>query len=547
MMNTTFFKKITIVLVALFFASCDKDYNTLGSDIVGNENFDFITATPTINVYNQKIPAVQTNNLSVNQLGIYNNPVFGKTKANFVTQLSLATLAPTFKSHPVIDSVVVSVPYFSTKGITDSSGKTDYTLNNIKGTGTINLQVFRNGLELLDYDPTTNFSTAKRYFSDQDGDFDGAKYGVVLNDDPRAEENSAFVFSKKEYVKYKVENLAIMPRIDANIESRNSPRMRLHLKTSYFQTEIIDKAANSTTAADFVNNNAFKAYFKGLYFQVQNASSGSMASLEFSKGDVTIYYKQDVINNDTSPVPVKEMASLSLNMTGNTVNLLDNTDDTINYTNGLIAPRTIVGQTRGQRNLYLRGGEGSMAFVELFAGTDGAAQLADLKAKNVLVNDASLTFTVDQSQSVMTGHTNPQRIYIYDADNNTPLYDYYFDSTTNSSDSKLNKYIHGGIFDESTGKMTYKVRITEHISNILKETTNLKNVRLGVVVIENINTVGYAFLKDKNTLAPSSSDLAKKIDRVPVSSVLNTGGTVFYGNDTTEDGVKFEIHYTKPN
>ena len=543
MMNTTFFKKITVVLVALFFASCDKDYNTLGSDIVGNENFDFTTITPIIKVYNQKIPAVQTNNLSVNQLGIYNNPVFGKTKANFVTQLTLATVAPTFNTIVSIDSVVVTVPYFSTKGETDSSGKTDYTLDNIKGTGTINLQVFRNGLELLDYDPETNFSTAKRYFSDQDGDFNAAKDGVALNDDPRTEENSDFVFSKKEYVKYKVNEttLLMMPKTDANIESRNSPRMRLHLKTSYFQTEIINKAISSPS--DFVNNNAFKSYFKGLYFQVQNASSGSMASLEFSKGDVTIYYKQ----NKTLPATGVEMKSLTLNMTGNTVNLLDNIDDTINYTNGLIAPRTIVGQTRGQRNLYLRGGEGSMAFVELFAGTDGAAQLADLKAKNVLVNDASLTFTIDQSQSVMTGHTNPKRIYIYDADNNTPLFDYYFDNSTNPSDSKLNKYIHGGIFDESTGKMTYKVRITEHISNILKETTNLKNVRLGIAVTENINTVSYAFLKDKNTLAPSSSDSAKKMDRVPVSSVLNTGGTVFYGNDTTEDGVKFEIHYTKPN
>ncbi|WP_394758333.1 DUF4270 domain-containing protein [Flavobacterium sp.] len=544
MMNITFLRKLTVVLVALFFASCDKDYNTLGSDIVGNGNFNFTTATPEVKVYNQKIPAIQTNNLPINQLGIYDNPVFGKTKANFVTQLTLATVAPTFNNLPtiVIDSVIVTVPYISTKGATDSSGKTEYTLNNIKGTGTINLQVFRNGFEMLDYDPSTGFTTSKRYFSDQDGDFNTAKMGPVLNDDlARPNENTTFTFSNKEYVKYKIDEtlLVPLPKTDANIESRNSPRMRLHLKTSYFQTEIIDKAANPATSGSFVNNNAFKSYFKGLYFQVQDASSGTMTALDFTKGDVTIYYKQDKV----APATGREMKSLTLNISGNTVNLLDNTDSNTNYTNGIIASST----TTGQPNLFLKGGQGCMAFVELFTGTQGAALLTDLKEKNVLVNDATLTFTVDQTQSGMTGYTNPQRIYIFDADNNTPLFDYFFDNSTNPSDSKLNKPVHGGILETVGGKLIYKIRITEHVDKILKEKDGItKNVRLGVVVTENINLVAHAFLR--NSIAdPIPSNLDRKFDRLPVSSVLNTSGTILHGNNSHPDGVKFEVHYTKPN
>ena len=82
MMNTTFLKKLTVVLVALFFASCDKDYNSIGSDIVGSENFLFekYTGDLTVKVYNQKVGPVQTNNLAINQLGIYKDPVYGVTK-----------------------------------------------------------------------------------------------------------------------------------------------------------------------------------------------------------------------------------------------------------------------------------------------------------------------------------------------------------------------------------------------------------------------------------------------------------------------------------
>ncbi len=92
--------------------SCDKDYNAIGGDLIGEDHFDLSTYTSNVIAYNQKIGPVQSNNLPVNALGIYTNPAFGTTTANFATQLSLGSSNPTIGTNPEIESVVLTVPYF---------------------------------------------------------------------------------------------------------------------------------------------------------------------------------------------------------------------------------------------------------------------------------------------------------------------------------------------------------------------------------------------------------------------------------------------------
>ena len=262
-MNTIFLRKLTLVLVAIFFASCDKDYNTLGSHIVGNDNF---TSTPelfTVKAYNQKVPAVQTNNLPINQLGVMNNAILGMTKLNYVTQLSLATVKPVFKSINtiVIDSVVLTVPYYSTKDKIDADGIGTYTLNSIYTTNTtattpvtydpIDLKVFRTGVYLRDADPVTG--TIQKHFSDEDANFNLPSHivGSKLNNALNAKENTAFVPDTREYKKYKVDSNTLL--VTTEVESHSSPRIRLHLDKNYFDTNIIH-----ASATDLDNNNPLK-------------------------------------------------------------------------------------------------------------------------------------------------------------------------------------------------------------------------------------------------------------------------------------------------
>ncbi|WP_395056947.1 DUF4270 domain-containing protein [Flavobacterium sp.] len=561
MMNTTFLRKLTIVLVAIFFASCDKDYNTLGSNIVGNDDFTITPELFSVKAYNQKVSAVETSNMAYNQLGILVNPntVLGKITANFVTQLSLVTEKPTFKNKYSIeiDSVVLTVPYYSTKISTDANGIGTYQLNSIYTTNTstttpkiydpINLKVFRNGVYLRDSDPVT--FGAQKHFSDEDANFNANIASPVLNDAVAANENTAFVPDTREYKKYKVDtdnNVLVIPKV---VESHNSPRMRLHLSKSYFNTNII-----LAPVADLDNNNAFKSYFKGLYFQVTEsvAGKGTSMGLDFAKGDVTIYYKQDKVDvpgsTSTTPSTSREMASLTLKMSRNTVGLFKNTDEGTEYSDAMVnTPQT------EDKNLYLKGGQGSMAFLELFTSDE----LTNLKSKNVLVNEASLTFTVDKSK-MTSNYDKPQRIYIFNADTNVPLYDYYLDNTVNITDESLNKIVHGGIIETVgtgiTAKDKYKIRITDHINNILKETTGVtKNVRLGVVVTGNINALSFGVLNPVEVAAPSFTDANKKMNKFPVSSIISPLGTVLYGSNylstdvNYDDRIKFQIYYTKSN
>jgi hypothetical protein len=131
MYNTSFFKKILLVASVVFLYSCDKDFNVIGDDIIGDNNFDLVTYTSPVVAYNQQIFPIQSNNLTINQLGIYDNPAFGITTANFATQLTLATVAPEIGATPVADSIVLNIPYFSHATGQNSEGVTTYKLDSI--------------------------------------------------------------------------------------------------------------------------------------------------------------------------------------------------------------------------------------------------------------------------------------------------------------------------------------------------------------------------------------------------------------------------------
>ncbi len=222
MNNKSFFKSFLIVVTSIaLFASCDKDFNQIGSDIIDDGHFGFLQYNDaSVVAFNQGVGVVQTNNLPINSLGIYDNPIFGKTKANFVTQLQMATTNPTFdvtlfeNGTLKLDSVVLKVPYFShikTAGVPNI-----YELDSISGNAPINLKVYENGYYLSDLEAPT-FQDYQKYYNNQDGLFDNAKGSIMLNTGV-ASESSAFVFSAKEYKTYKRDNLLAMAKNDDNVE-----------------------------------------------------------------------------------------------------------------------------------------------------------------------------------------------------------------------------------------------------------------------------------------------------------------------------------------
>jgi hypothetical protein len=82
--------------------------------LIGENHFDFDKYTSTVVAYNQKNRFNTIEQPSINPLGILVNPAFGTTTVNFATQLSLNLIDPEIGNNPVIESVTLTIPYFST-------------------------------------------------------------------------------------------------------------------------------------------------------------------------------------------------------------------------------------------------------------------------------------------------------------------------------------------------------------------------------------------------------------------------------------------------
>ncbi|MGO4772677.1 DUF4270 domain-containing protein [Flavobacterium sp. W22_SRS_FK3] len=573
MYNTSFFKKILLIATVVVFYSCDKEFNAIGDDLIGDNHFDLEGENYSVTTYNQKVTPVASNNLAVNALGVYDNAVFGTTTANFNTQVSLASYAPTLGEGAVIDSITLNIPYFSHIAPEQSAtdGSTAYVLDSIYGPndGKIKLSVYESGIFLNNYN-ANNYDINQFYNTDRNSDFEKQAeiLGVRLNDqttktvkDPAGNvtivtdnsENDGFFFNAKE-----IKETTPKTETAAEVTKRIKPEMRLHLNKDFFKTKIFDAPASKLAADD-----VFKNYFKGLYFKVEKSGTlpSQMAKIKFSEGKINIFYKaKTAITTDAETE--MESKTLVINLTGNTVNLLEESNTPSDYTN---ATENEVTPTPDEK-LYLKGGQGSMAVIELFDKTDlgkyndngdwedtpnsVSDELDEIrnnvKSKKWLANEANLVFTIDSQK--MTGTTEPTRIYLYDLTNNTILLDYSADrSTSPNGDPKKNRTVFGGIInlDENGRGTTYKLRITNHIRNIIKN-ADAKNVKLGLVVTEDINVITSAKLDKTKTKQSIFSE-------IPTASVMNPLGTVLFGSNIPQTDanyakrVKLQIYYTKPN
>lgn len=545
MYRNSFLKQVLLGLIVVLFASCDKDFNEIGTEIIDDDHFGFEKYTDaSIVAFNQKLGPVASNNLEVNALGIYNNPAFGKTTASFVTQLELGTSNPIFsniENPAVIDSVIVNIPYFSTLLDTDSDGNKTYELDSIYGQdlSTFKLSVFESGYYLRDLDPSQQLAGQQLFYSDKNSEIDSYKIGNRLNDSDNTEQNDSFFFDPKQIKETSLND------DDEEVVTKSVPAMRLHLNKDFFTQKIIN-APNG----QLFNNNLFKNYLRGLYFKVESngSSSGNMAMINFKKGSVTVYYKQDVEVTLDEVVTVERLnKTLVMKMVGNTVSLLENSNESVDYTNATSNPDS----TLGDEKLFLKGGQGSIAVIDIFGttDTDGNGVVDEVQAiqeNGWMINEANLTFYVDKDNLAMqnTSTIEPERIFLYDLKNGKPLIDYIFDSSTNSSFPKKGKTTHGGLIereDVDNGRgVRYKIRITRHVINLIKEDST--NVRLGLSITDNINNVTMSKLKTATSF----------IDEAPAMSVISPVGTILFGSKVSTNvpeskRLKLEIYYTKPD
>ncbi|WP_264535503.1 DUF4270 domain-containing protein [Flavobacterium sp. N1736] len=544
MYNTSFFKKILLIATVVLLYSCDKDFNAIGDNLIGDDHFGLEAEHYDVLAYNQEVTPIQSNALGLNALGIYDNPVLGTTTANFTTQVALAAYAPSIGESPVIQNVVLSVPYLSHVTAVNTDGSSTYALDSIYGApeGKLKLSVYESGVQMRASYFEGGNQFAQLYYTDQNNDFNtykkiDATTNKPLNDSTDVLQNEQFFFDAKEIVT-KTKNDK-----GEDVTTRTAPQMRLSLNRAFFQKKILDAAAKSKLASADV----FQEYFRGLYFQVEKsgANPGNMALMDFSKGTITIKYKAKT--DVTTDGETMEDRSIVINLTGSTASLLNDVKEST-YANA-INPANI-NTVNGDERLFLKGGQGSLAVLEL---NGLAAKLDEIRTNKWLVNEANLIFYIDTLQMAKTADASadikkmakePKRVYLYDLDNNVPIVDYAADGSTSvTTDSRMSKVIYSGIINVNSSTKRgsyYKIRLTNHIRNIIKDAT-AKNVRLGLVAIDDISVTASSKLKLKNSV----------ISDAPKATVITPVGTILYGGtgSTAPTGKKLqlEIYYTKPN
>jgi hypothetical protein len=546
MHNNSFFKPLLLLVSILLFASCDKDYNEIGDALIGENHFDLAKYTSSVVAYNEKITPIQSENLAVNALGIYDNPAFGKTTANFATQIILASVDPEIGANPVIDSVYIDIPYFvdATKTTPITAGGNTYVLDSIYGEpkAKIKLSIFESGLFMRDTDPSGGFQEAQKYFTDQNTDFDNLKVGTRLNDDANKAQNDEFFYNPAQ------RNLTTTDATGKKTNVYSVPAMRLKLNSAFFNSKIIHAPSGK-----LATNDVFKEYFRGLYFKMEQSGTdpGSLAMINFAKGTITINYKEDLSTTVGTVVTVTRVEkSIVLNLTGNTVSLQEKSNPNSVYETAISSPDRVLGDDK----LYLKGGEGSLAVIKLFGpdlfGADGttgspngvADELDIIRKSGWLINEANLVFNIDASS--MANSYEPERIYLYDFNNSRPVMDYYLDGTSSAILKKSKLIFDGNINKDATSKrgLTYKIRITNHIRNLVKHADST-NIKLGIVVTEDIAIAASNKLRTANAF----------LSQAPKASVMNPLGTILYGGKSTSTNpledkrLKLEIYYTKPN
>ena len=548
--------KLLSVFFIILINSCDKEFASIDSDVISAENainFNTSSIDYPIVASNLRLNPVKSNNLPSFMLGYNNNPFYGESKASFLGQIVPAEFSPSFGENVVLDSVVLTIPYYSRGVDTDDDGNISYEIDSVYGNTATKLYVYKSNFYLRDFNPSGDFSDSQNYYSN----------GALSNSESinQSEIEAELLYESGIIGDGSDDFIPSSERIDLTsldslgesyVASSIAPAVRLKLNNpndNFWQSLFFENEGNP----ELINPNTFKEFFRGLYIKADGVNSeGSMMLLNFASSNtkLTIHYTSetstdsDTDSGGTSTETITSQNEYVLNFTDNLVNIYEN-----NFQVDVSNSNTVEGDER----IYLKGGEGYMSTVDLFGGDiqDDNGEMVNAfdhfknsfydeenEIANKIINEAYIEFFVDQTQDI---GSEPDRIYLYNFEQNTALIDYFLDqsvssTTINAKINHLEPLTRDG--DSITGEgVKYKIRITEHLNNlILRDSTNAK---LALVVTSNVGSI------DNFSILNSGEEERD----FPSGAILTPKGTVLHGSQSEDldKRPRIKIYYTDPN
>ncbi len=585
-LNRPKFTALAVIALVAVLAACEKDPTTIGASVIGSKPFNTDKAVFDVFAVNKKIRAVRTNQLPLYQLGVYNHPEYGKTEATITSQVRLSTENPLFgdaraaaetaPENETVDSVYLYIPFLiSPSGDADNDGVIDaldkdpldpnsdtdgdgFTDNQEKTRGTdplvrdssevdgfvkdqfarsidvdsiygkrempftLNLQ--RSTYFLRDLDPNTNFQEAQEYYSDQD--FSGFLTDKISLD-------TSITISEKEILLPKKDDAATENINEAEQFSRLAPGIRVPLSKEFFQKNILDKEDSSEllTQANFAN------FLRGIHFSLEpTANEELMMLFNLRAANITISYSytagEVAKNKDFVLNFIAQQTNPSTGQVGPIVGNAVN-----NFINDAYPPDVADGiaSAENAERIYLKGGAGSFAEINLFDDANGRQIIEQIKANNWIINEANMVFYVDKKPGVV----EPPRLYLYNMETNAPLIGRN-DAPAAQGQSHLSSYpFYGGLLQGTGSELKYTVKITDYINDLVVR--NAENATLGLTITPNIGIFNVAdAMLDNDTET-----------ELPVAATLSPLGTVLFGSNVSAANMgkklQLEIFYTEAN
>ena len=543
-MKFNFFK---ILLVALIITSCEKDFASFDSGVINSDNainFSTNSVEYSLTSRSEMVNPVQTNNLPSFLLGSYNHPQFGRSNSSFVGQMVPSEYNHDFGDNVVLDSVVLTIPYYSRGIDTSEEGDITYEIDSVYGDSPIKISVYRNNFFFRTFDPFSDFDTSQSYFSN------GSLSVEEVIDSGQLEGELLFEIDDFVPSADQINLTQIDTTGNPYVAQRIAPALRFKLNNpneNFWESNFFENEGNQV----LTNEPNFKEFFRGLYIKIESSSDGSMMLLNFASSNtkLTIHYTSDNTNigdSDTGSVDEIEtnQHEYVMNFSGNLINLFENET---------VVDVDLMDQTNGNENIYLRGGEGIISTIDLFSGTtigdDGEEisefdlfkdffydEISDEPIR--IINEAYIEFFVNQGFS---NNDEPERKYLYNYEQNSALIDYFLDQsvsslTINAKINHLEPLVRDSLDDDRGIK--YKIRITEHLNNlILRDSTNAK---LALGVISDVASVQNFKILGDNSESENKS-LASGV-------ILSPKGTILHGNLSSdiEKRPRIKIYYTEP-
>lgn len=442
------------ICLSIAVLSCEEDFTNIDSDVLRNTQFSTNSETIPITAENSPLERVQTDNISRNLgqylLGIYASSDYEKLEASIVSQLSISTGLQvidddnTYEGDTIVvtkmDTVFLKIPY---QVVLNEDGDA-YELDSIIGEQDkeFTLNVYRNNTFINQLNPSDP-TKLNSFFSDATFEKIDEPLNASANLAFKPNVNDTALVIKRRLYNDAVATQDTLQLFSATTSTIPIPFIRIPLDEDKFRELFLEKYETG----EFDSQAGFNDYFRGIIIEA-TGTEGSLISLSFSSTNTTLrpsieaYYTNTVLISGTTVVIDTITKNNSFPLDGFRVNTFKMDNRT--YPNN--------------DEIIIQGTAGSEGTITLF----DQAKIDQLRANNWLINDASLTFYINQSAD--TAHV-PDRLYLYRDD--SPISTNLLQITDAYSENAFGG-IAGQLERDADGRVEkYTFKITDYISEIL--------------------------------------------------------------------------------